>query len=153
MNMLICGSSGFIGSALITFFTTGGHNIIRLVRSSSLPAKRPSLEQNKQNSTKVIKFAKWDPVIGFVNLPLTDDSSYIDAVVNLSGENIYGKWTKEKKRKILDSRVQTTKLLCKTLAFINRPPKVLVAGSATGYYGDRGNEILSEIILQQPALL
>ena len=153
MNILICGSSGFIGSAVIPFLTTGGYNIIRLVRSSSLPAKRPSLEQNKQNSTKVIKFVKWDPVIGFVNLPLTDDSSYIDAVVNLSGENIYGKWTKEKKRKILDSRVQTTKLLCKTLASINRPPKVLVAGSATGYYGDRGNEILSEIILQQPAIL
>jgi uncharacterized protein len=79
-----------------------------------------------------------------MDLPLTDDSSHIDAVVNLSGENIYGKWTKEKKRKILDSRVQTTKLLCKTLASINRPPKVLVAASATGYYGDRGNEILSE---------
>ena len=46
-----------------------------------------------------------------------------------------GKWTKEKKRKILDSRLQTTKLLCKTLASINRPPKVLVAASATGYYG------------------
>jgi len=72
-------------------------------------------------------------------------------VVNLSGEDIYGKWTKEKKRKILDSRVQTTKLLCKTLASINRPPKVLVAASATGYYGDRGNEILSEIILQSTA--
>jgi len=75
MNILICGSSGFIGSAVIPFLTTGGYNIIRLVRSPSLPAKRPSLEQNKQNSTKVIKFVKWDPVIGFVNLPLTDDSS------------------------------------------------------------------------------
>ena len=68
----------------------------------------------------------------------------INAVVNLAGENVFGRWTKEKKKRILESRVNTTKSLCKALASLDKPPQILVSASATGYYGDRGNEILTE---------
>ena len=68
----------------------------------------------------------------------------IDAVVNLAGENIFGRWTNEKKKRIFNSRVNTTKSLCNLLSSLDRPPKVLVSASATGIYGDRGNEILTE---------
>jgi uncharacterized protein (TIGR01777 family) len=68
----------------------------------------------------------------------------MDAVVNLAGENIFGRWTKEKKKRIFESRVNTTKSLCKLLSSLDKPPRVLVSASATGYYGDRCDEILTE---------
>ncbi len=68
----------------------------------------------------------------------------MDAVVNLAGENIFGRWTKKKKKRISDSRVNTTRSLCKLLSSLDKPPKVLVSASATGYYGDRGDEMLTE---------
>jgi hypothetical protein len=69
----------------------------------------------------------------------------LDAVVHLAGENIAtGRWTAEKKAKIRDSRVRSTRLLCDTLAGLKQPPKVLACASATGYYGDRGDELLTE---------
>lgn len=69
----------------------------------------------------------------------------MDAVINLSGENIAsGRWTEEKKKKILDSRVQNTTALCNTLKSLKNPPKVLINASAIGYYGDRGDEELTE---------
>ena len=85
----------------------------------------------------------WDSISGSLYLPSIEG---VDGVVNLAGENIYGRWTKEKKKKILLSRVQSTKFLCKSLASLNKPPIVLVSASATGYYGSNniGDEILSE---------
>jgi uncharacterized protein len=77
-------------------------------------------------------------------ISLNDNRYNIKAVVNLAGENIFGRWTKEKKKRIFDSRVNTTKSLCKLLSSIDKPAKVLVSASATGYYGDRGDEILTE---------
>ena len=65
-------------------------------------------------------------------------------MVNLAGENIFGKWTKEKKRRIFDSRINTTKSLCRLLSLLDKPPKVLVSASATGYYGNRHDEMLTE---------
>ncbi|HEY7572257.1 MAG TPA: NAD-dependent epimerase/dehydratase family protein [Nitrososphaeraceae archaeon] len=75
-------------------------------------------------------------------MSLNDENIY--TVVNLSGENIFGRWTKKKKKRIFDSRVNTTQSLCKMLSSLDKPPKVLVSASATGYYGDRGDEILTE---------
>jgi len=69
----------------------------------------------------------------------------LDAVVHLTGENIAtGRWTAEKKAKIRDSRVGGTRVLCDSLAGLKQPPKVMVCASATGYYGDRGDELLTE---------
>ena len=136
MTIAITGSSGFIGSSLIPFLTTGGHRVIRLVR------KPPSYHEDPQS----VKFIKWNSsVITYTDLTSLSDNDNICAVVNLAGENIFGRWTKEKKKRIFDSRVNTTKSLCKALdPSLDKRPKVLVSASATGYYGDRGDEILTE---------
>jgi uncharacterized protein (TIGR01777 family) len=141
MTLLLTGSTGFIGSSLASFFTTGGYKIIRLLRSQS-----QLQSQQLENTTQ--KSVHWDPITGSLNLPSIEG---VDAVVNLAGENIYGRWTKEKKNRILSSRVQSTKFLCKSLASLKKPPKALVSASATAYYGNRGEEILSEDNNSSPA--
>jgi uncharacterized protein (TIGR01777 family) len=84
----------------------------------------------------------WDPAQGHLS---QEQLEGFDAVVHLAGESIAeGRWTAAKKKRILDSRVQGTKLLSETLARLKNPPRVLVVASAIGYYGDRGGEILTE---------
>ena len=68
----------------------------------------------------------------------------VDAVVNLAGETIEGRWTAKKKKKILESRVKGTQLLSQTFQRLDTPPKIFVSSSASGFYGDRGEEILTE---------
>jgi uncharacterized protein len=136
MTIAITGSSGFIGSSLIPFLTTGGHRVVRLIRSPVSPDDYPSL--------KNVKSIQWNPSLIHAHVSSLNDNDNIDAVVNLAGENIFGRWTKEKKKRIFDSRVNTTKSLCKLLCSLDKPPKVLISASATGYYGDRGDEILTE---------
>ncbi|GIW21997.1 MAG: hypothetical protein KatS3mg068_1004 [Candidatus Sericytochromatia bacterium] len=127
MNILITGSSGFIGKNLMKFLENEGHNIFRLVRKAS--------EVNNKNIF-------WNIEEEYID---KDKLSNIDAVVHLAGENISsGRWTKEKKKKILDSRVYGTRLISKTLADLEKKPKVFISASAIGYYGDRGNESLDE---------
>jgi len=128
LTIAITGSSGFVGSALMPFLTTGGHRVVPLSRS---PHVAPSL-RTKQGQT--LSHFNLDPL----------NSNRVDAVVNLAGENIFGKWTKEKKEKLLESRINATTALCERLASLNEPPSVLVSVSAIAYYGDRGDEILSE---------
>lgn len=125
MNVLISGSTGLLGSALIPFLTGGGHEIRRLVRST--PKDKSEIQ--------------WDTHSG-VRDPAALEG--IDAVVHLAGESIARRWTAERKRRIRDSRVEGTRRLCEALAALRNPPKVLVAGSAIGYYGHRGDEILTE---------
>jgi uncharacterized protein (TIGR01777 family) len=136
MTIAITGSSGFIGSSLIPFLTTGGHRVVRLMRSPTSP--------DNDRSLKNVKSIQWNPLSTHAHTSSLNDNDNIDAVVNLAGENIFGRWTKEKKKRIFDSRVNTTKSLCKLLSSVDKPPKVLVSASATGYYGDRGDEILTE---------
>ncbi len=136
MTIAITGSSGFIGSSLIPFLTTGGHRVVRLMRSPTSP--------DNDRSLKNVKSIQWNPSSPYAHTSSLNDNDNIDAVVNLAGENIFGRWTKEKKKRIFDSRVNTTKSLCKLLSSVDKPPKVLVSASATGYYGDRGDEILTE---------
>jgi uncharacterized protein (TIGR01777 family) len=140
MSIGMTGSSGFLGSSLIPFLTTGGHRVIRFIRRS------PSHNDNDNNQQNV-KFIQWDPSSDYVDaFPLKDkiDNHNMDAVVNLAGENIFGRWTKEKKKRIFDSRVNTTTSLCKLLSSLDKPPKVLISASATGYYGDTGDKVLTE---------
>jgi uncharacterized protein (TIGR01777 family) len=138
MTIGITGSSGFLGSSLIPFLTTGGHRVIRLIRH------RPTYDDKLD--LKDVKSIQWNPSSSsYTNVSsLNDNNNQMDAVVNLAGENIFGRWTKKKKKRIFDSRVNTTRSLCKLLSSLDKPPKVLVSASATGYYGDRGDEMLTE---------
>ncbi len=126
MRILVTGSTGLIGSALVPFLTSQGHEIIRLVRSKPKPGSNEF---------------QWDPLAGVIDpAALTG----IDVVIHLAGENIAGRWTAEKKARIRDSRVKGTQTLCKTLIQMTQPPRVGVFASAVGYYGNRGDEILRE---------
>jgi uncharacterized protein (TIGR01777 family) len=130
MKVLVTGSSGLIGSALIPYLVVGGHHVVRLLRPHS-----PS-------STTGVSVIRWDPMEGKIESSGLED---LDAVVHLAGESIAaGRWTAERKARIRDSRIKGTELLCGTLARLARPPKVLVSASAIGYYGDRGAETLRE---------
>ncbi len=125
MKLLITGSSGLIGSALMSFMTAAGHDVRRLVRS--LPSDGDLL---------------WSPQDGLIDLNRLGE---IDAVVHLAGENIAtGRWTAAKKARITDSRVKGTDLLAKALAKLEYKPKVLVCASGIGFYGHRGDEIVDE---------
>ncbi len=127
LRILVTGSTGFVGSALVPFLAAGGHRVACLVRT--LP---------RQGKDEI----QWGPGTGFIDAARLEG---LDGVVHLAGENIAtGRWTAEKKAMIRDSRVDGTKLLCDALAGLKQPPKVLVCASAIGYYGDRGDEFLTE---------
>lgn len=126
MRILVSGSHGLVGKALISSLTSDGHEIVRLVRSK--PAGATEIE--------------WHP-----NQEKIDNASLegLGAVVHLAGESIAsGRWTDAKKRAIRDSRVKGTALLSDALARLSRPPSVFVSASAIGYYGNRGDELLTE---------
>jgi hypothetical protein len=126
MNILVSGASGLIGQALIPVLTAGGHRVICLVRF------RPRGGE---------PLVYWDPAGGDSDTPKLEG---FDAVVHLAGEPITGRWNAATKRAIRDSRVRSTRLLCETLAQLSSRPRVLIAASASGYYGDRGAEVLRE---------
>ena len=126
-TILISGASGLLGSALIPFLTTGGHRVLRLVR------RRPQPEKDE---------IEWNPSAGTL---MIDAKEKIDAVIHLSGENIgEGRWSFEKKKQIIDSRVNSTRLLADTLAKMEHPPEVFLSASAIGFYGHRGSELMAE---------
>ena len=126
MRILLTGSSGLIGRALHTFLLAGGHTVVCLTRSQARAGEGD---------------IPWDPDAGV--LP-AGNLENLDAVVHLAGETIVGRWTPQKKSRILESRVKGTQLLCETLAHLQNRPKVLVSASAVGYYGDRGDQMLNE---------
>ena len=121
----ISGSSGLIGSALVHRIERHGGQVRRLVRR----AARSSAE------------VSWDPTRGVID---ADSLEGVDAVINLAGENLAQRWTDDIKRRIRDSRVQSTTLLAKTIATLAGKPKVFLSGSAIGVYGSRGDEMLDE---------
>ena len=124
MNILISGSSGLIGSALVPYLESQGHTVVKLVR-----------DRAKEG-------VFWDPPHGIIELPA---DLHIDAVINLSGENIAdGRWTKQKKEKILSSRTDSTLLLARTAAALNPRPNAFLSASGIGYYGDCRDVIITE---------
>jgi uncharacterized protein (TIGR01777 family) len=127
LNILISGASGIVGSALIPFLTTGGHRPVCLIRDKSKTVKDDIF---------------WDPEAGYIDRSRLNE---IDVAIHLSGENIgQGHWTSKKKKKIIQSRNRSTRLLAKSLADMATPPKTLICASAIGFYGDRGDELLTE---------
>ena len=127
MKILVSGSSGLIGSALLSDFSKAGHTVARLARPGKMPAAGD---------------VSWDPAQERIDLAALEG---FDAVVHLAGENIAAaRWTLAQKQRIRESRVKSTRLLAESLAALTRPPRVLVAASAIGFYGDRGDEVLTE---------
>jgi uncharacterized protein (TIGR01777 family) len=126
MKLLISGSHGLVGKALVRSLEPKDHEIFRLVRHA--PANDLEVE--------------WSPDRYSIALARLEG---FDACIHLAGESIAsGRWNDEKKRKIRESRVKGTKLLSDALANLKRPPKTLISASAIGYYGNRGEEILDE---------
>jgi uncharacterized protein (TIGR01777 family) len=130
MKILVTGSTGLIGSALVPFLITSGHGVTRLTRS-----------KNFSGSKIGESVAYWNPNAKNIDSATLEGH---DAVVHLAGENVAGIWTQEKKTRIRKSRVEGTRLLSRYLTELGKPPKVLVCASAIGYYGNRGEEILTE---------
>lgn len=126
MKILIGGSHGLVGTALIEKLEAAGHEIFRLVRYA--PTSDSEIE--------------WSPDRYSIALARIEG---FDAVINLAGESIAeGRWTDDKKRRIRESRVKGTKLLADALANLTKPPPTMICASAIGYYGNRGDEILNE---------
>jgi uncharacterized protein (TIGR01777 family) len=127
VQILVTGSHGFIGSALVEALSSAGHRPVRLVRSDPAPGADE---------------VRWDPSGGTIDAGGLEG---LDGVVHLAGVGIGDRrWTEQHKARVLDSRVRGTRLLAETLANLNKPPAVLVSASGIDYYGSRGNEILTE---------
>jgi uncharacterized protein (TIGR01777 family) len=127
VKILVSGASGLVGAALVPSLASQGHNVKRLVRHTI---------------TNPREEIHWEPAEGLIDENHLED---FDAVVHLAGENIAARrWSAAQKERIASSRVKGTKLLAGALAGVMHPPKVLVSASAIGYYGNRGDEILTE---------
>lgn len=125
MRIVVAGSSGLIGTPLVASLRGAGHDVIRLVR-------RPPADKDEMS---------WDPASGTIEGSLEG----VEAAVNLAGAGVGDKrWTKAYKAEIRDSRVFSTITLARALARLEVAPSVLVNGSAIGFYGSRGDELLTE---------
>lgn len=129
LTVAVTGSRGLVGSELVPFLTTGGHRVVRLVTGPERPAFDDGTE-----------WVNWDP-----NAPVPPDVLRdADAVVHLAGENVAaGRWGASKKARILNSRTGPTRHLAEAVA-AQRRPIAFVCASAVGFYGDRGDEELTE---------
>jgi uncharacterized protein (TIGR01777 family) len=126
VDVLVTGAHGLIGTALLPRLRAEGHRVVRLVR------------EQPEGSDDV----RWDPAAGTIDAAGLEG---VDAVVHLAGAGIGDKkWTAARKQLIVESRTQGTELLARTLAGLDRPPRVLLSGSAVGYYGDAGPSELTE---------
>jgi uncharacterized protein (TIGR01777 family) len=131
MKILVTGSTGLVGTALVKALAGDGHTVCRLMRPQSKMA--PVGEDGFD--------VAWNPVTG----ELGGAGVGPDAVVNLAGASIAGgRWTKARKELLRTSRIDTTKALVEALSKMNARPRVLVSASAIGIYGDRGEEVLME---------
>jgi uncharacterized protein len=127
MRIAITGSSGLIGTALGRSLRADGHEVAPVVRSASDDPRA----------------VRWDPAAGTIDAAALEG---VDAVVHLAGAGIGDRrWSEARKREIKDSRTTGTDLVARTLAGLSSPPKVLVSASAIGFYGDRGDEVVTEL--------
>jgi hypothetical protein len=125
LKIVVSGGSGLIGSALVPHLRAAGHEVVRLVR------RDPSAPDE----------IRWDPARGQLN---PADLAGVEAAVHLSGASVSRRWTQASRRTIRASRVESTALLAETLASLSPLPKVLLSGSAVGFYGDTGDRLEDE---------
>ena len=143
MNILMTGATGLVGTALVKEFTGEGHTVIRLMR--------PGSKRHGGNTPRVVDLP-WEPRASGQTgegaaLPGIGErqAAEIDAVINLAGAPIGGgRWTEERKAELRSSRIDTTRVLVSALAKMKKRPRVLISASAIGYYGNRGDELLTE---------
>ncbi len=154
MNVLASGTHGLIGSALVGSLRADGHRVVRLVRrpedpdapttrrhTSEDPAEHQRTDADAANEDEV----RWDPTTGFIDRGALEARGPFDAAVNLGGAGIGDRrWTVARRRLIVASRREPTRLLANTLATLSPRPEVLVSASAVGYYGDAGSRALPE---------
>jgi uncharacterized protein (TIGR01777 family) len=127
MRVMIAGSSGLIGQALRSHLTDSGHHVVTVVRRPVRPGESA---------------LRWNPEAGTID---TGSLESVEAVVNLAGAGIGdSRWSDARKRVLVESRTRSTALLAHALAGLDHPPRVLVNASAIGFYGDRGDEVLTE---------
>jgi uncharacterized protein (TIGR01777 family) len=127
MDVAITGASGLIGTELTRSLRGDGHRVRPLVRR---PSDDPAA-------------VRWDPAAGTLD---AGDLAGVDVVVHLAGAGIGDKrWTEARKRELVESRTQGTALVARTLAAMEQPPAVLVSASAIGFYGDPGDEVVTEL--------
>jgi uncharacterized protein len=131
VRIFVTGGTGFVGKRLTAALVRDGHEVLVLSRSAKSPGDQPVK----------ITFVQGDPARPG---PWQDEVRSCQAVVNLAGETIFRRWTKERKKRILASRVGTTRNLVDALEFRSRQAPVLISASAIGYYGPRGDEELGE---------
>ncbi|MGV3774734.1 MAG: NAD-dependent epimerase/dehydratase family protein, partial [Verrucomicrobiales bacterium] len=133
MKILISGSHGMVGQALLPILKKAGHETAVLVRRAT------------SGSSTQIHEVYWEPSTGMIDTASLRKWGPPDALIHLAGKNIAeGRWTRKHKEEIRDSRVEATRLLCESLLISGLAPKTYIAASATGIYGNRGEEILNE---------
>jgi uncharacterized protein (TIGR01777 family) len=131
MRIIISGASGLVGKALTEVLRNEGDTVKHLVRDAG-----------KESAGAGGDDIQWDPTSAQVDVPALENT---DAVVHLSGASVAdGRWTEARKQVLRSSRLDTTRILVDSLARLNRKPKVFICASAVGYYGNRGDEILTE---------
>src|ERR1700722_2643418 len=127
MKIIVAGASGLVGSELVPYLISQNHTVKKLVRKKEALAKDEIY---------------WNPQTGELDQKQLEDC---EAVVNLAGENVASeRWTNAKKQRIASSRINSTKLLSETIKTMEKPPKILINASAIGFYGNRGDETLTE---------
>jgi uncharacterized protein (TIGR01777 family) len=137
--IVIAGGTGFLGQPLATRLAADGHAITVLTRKS-IPGTAD--KGTLRAATGSIVQVQWRP--DGATGPWGRTIEGADAVVNLAGESIAARWTATRKRRILQSRLNATRSLVAAISAANKPPAVFVSASAVGYYGDRGEEVLTE---------
>lgn len=128
MRILVTGVTGFIGSALSEHLRQNGHDVVGLVRN----------EARANHST----YFHWDPLKGVLDPKALRD---VNGVIHLAGENIAkGRWTQHRKDLLIRSRVESTRLLVRTIQSMDRPPSFMINASAVGIYGECGDQVIGE---------
>lgn len=128
-NIIITGGTGFIGSYLNKLFLREGHFLSVITRSP---------EKYSESQAKNLRYIGWDN-------DLSEAMEKADVVINLAGENLFGKrWTESIKKRLYDSRIESTRALTDAMQKAGSKPDLFISASAVGIYGDRGNEVLDE---------